>query len=108
MMLPVYRKGAELGTVAQRRAAWLGNTSAVIRSADLVQKILLAADLLDDRELMLHVYRRRHQSGQPVYARGQLPTSRRRRKRCSAGWPSTTASRMCAASARAANRGTCR
>jgi PAS domain-containing protein len=56
MMLPVYRKGAELGTVAQRRAAWLGNTSAVIRSADLVQKTLLAADLLDDRELMLHVY----------------------------------------------------
>jgi diguanylate cyclase (GGDEF)-like protein/PAS domain S-box-containing protein len=56
MMIPVYRAGAELGTAAQRRAAWIGNTSAVIRSADLIQKILLAADLLDDRELMLQVY----------------------------------------------------
>ncbi|MHA4870679.1 bifunctional diguanylate cyclase/phosphodiesterase [Duganella sp. PWIR1] len=56
MMMPVYRPGAELGTVAERRAAWLGNTSAVIRSADLIQKILLAADLLDDRELMVQVY----------------------------------------------------
>ncbi|HEX5345237.1 MAG TPA: EAL domain-containing protein [Duganella sp.] len=72
MMLPVYRKGAELGTVAQRRAAWLGNTSAVIRSADLVQKTLLAADLLDDRELMLHVYIGDDISpANLVYARGQ-------------------------------------
>ncbi|NVM77421.1 diguanylate cyclase (GGDEF)-like protein [Duganella sp. SG902] len=56
MLLPVYRPGAELSTVAQRRAAWVGNTSAVIRSADLIQKILLAADLLDDRELLVQVY----------------------------------------------------
>jgi diguanylate cyclase (GGDEF)-like protein/PAS domain S-box-containing protein len=56
MMMPVYRQGADLSTVEQRRAAWVGNTSAVIRSADLVQKILLAADLLDDRELMVQVY----------------------------------------------------
>jgi len=56
MMMPVYRAGAELGTVAQRRAAWIGNTSAVIRSADLIHKILLAADLLDDHELMVQVY----------------------------------------------------
>ncbi len=56
MMMPVYRDGAELATPAQRRAAWIGNTSVVIRSADLIQKILLAADLLDDRELLLQVY----------------------------------------------------
>nr|WP_315254780.1 EAL domain-containing protein [uncultured Duganella sp.] len=56
MMMPVYRAGADLSTVEQRRAAWLGNTGAVIRSADLIQKILLAADLLDDAELMLQVY----------------------------------------------------
>ncbi|WP_343733128.1 EAL domain-containing protein [Duganella sp.] len=56
LMMPVYRPGAELSTVAQRRAAWVGNTSAVIRSAELIQKILLAADLLDDRELLVQVY----------------------------------------------------
>ena len=56
MMLPVYRQGAELNTIERRRAAWVGNTSAVIRSADLIHKILLANDLLDDRELMLQVY----------------------------------------------------
>ncbi|SDG35936.1 MULTISPECIES: EAL domain-containing protein [unclassified Duganella] len=56
MMMPVYRDGAEPGTLEQRRAAWLGNTGAVIRSTDLIQKILLAADLLDDPELMLQVY----------------------------------------------------
>ncbi|NYE60927.1 diguanylate cyclase (GGDEF)-like protein/PAS domain S-box-containing protein [Duganella sp. 1224] len=56
MMMPVYRADAALATAAQRRAAWLGNTSVVIRSGDLIQKILLAADLLDDRELLLRVY----------------------------------------------------
>ncbi|MRW85479.1 EAL domain-containing protein [Pseudoduganella sp. FT26W] len=56
LMLPVYRAGADLGTVERRRAAWLGNTSAVIRSTDLIQKILLAADLLDDPELLVQVY----------------------------------------------------
>jgi diguanylate cyclase (GGDEF)-like protein/PAS domain S-box-containing protein len=72
LMIPVYRKGAELGTVAQRRAAWLGNTSAVIRSADLVQKVLLAADLLDDRELMLQVYIGDDMSpANLIYTRGQ-------------------------------------
>ncbi|MYN40920.1 EAL domain-containing protein [Duganella sp. FT109W] len=72
MMMPVYRAGAELGTVAQRRAAWIGNTSAVIRSADLVQKILLAADLFDDSELMLQVYIGDDmRPANLVYARGQ-------------------------------------
>jgi diguanylate cyclase (GGDEF)-like protein/PAS domain S-box-containing protein len=73
MMMPVYRAGAELGSAEQRRAAWIGNTSAVIRSADLIQKILLAADLLDDRELMLQVYIGEDMgAANLVYSRGQL------------------------------------
>jgi diguanylate cyclase (GGDEF)-like protein len=56
LMMPVYRRGADLSTPALRRAAWIGNTSAVIRSTDLVHKILLGADLLDDRQLVLRVY----------------------------------------------------
>jgi diguanylate cyclase (GGDEF)-like protein/PAS domain S-box-containing protein len=72
MMLPVYRQGADLSTVELRRAAWIGNTSAVIRSADLIQKILLAADLLDDGESTLKVYiGDQIGSANLVYARGQ-------------------------------------
>ncbi|NGZ83935.1 bifunctional diguanylate cyclase/phosphodiesterase [Duganella aceris] len=56
LMMPVYRPGADTATAAQRRAAWIGNTSAVIRSTDLVHKILLGADLLDDHQLVLRVY----------------------------------------------------
>jgi diguanylate cyclase (GGDEF)-like protein len=56
LMMPVYRRGADISTPALRRAAWIGNTSAVIRSTDLVHKILLGADLLDDRQLVLRVY----------------------------------------------------
>jgi diguanylate cyclase (GGDEF)-like protein/PAS domain S-box-containing protein len=56
LMKPVYRRGADTSTAAQRRAAWIGNTSAVIRSTDLVHKILLGADLLDDNQLVLRVY----------------------------------------------------
>ncbi|MRW92867.1 EAL domain-containing protein [Duganella sp. FT80W] len=72
MMIPLYRAGADLSTVAQRRAAWIGNTSAVIRSGDLIQKVLLAADLLDDSELRLQVYIGDSISpANLVYSRGQ-------------------------------------
>ena len=56
LMKPVYRHGADTSTAEARRAAWIGNTSAVIRSTDLVHKILLGADLLDDHQLVLRVY----------------------------------------------------
>ena len=56
LMMPVYRHGADLSTPTARRAAWIGNTSVVIRSTFLVHKILLAADLLDDRQLVLRVH----------------------------------------------------
>ena len=56
LLMPLYRHGLPTGTPEQRRAAWIGDTGAVIRSADLVRKILLGADLLDGRELRLQVY----------------------------------------------------
>jgi diguanylate cyclase (GGDEF)-like protein/PAS domain S-box-containing protein len=56
LMMPVYRRGADTSTAARRQAAWIGNTSAVIRSTDMIHKILLGADLLDDRRLVLRVY----------------------------------------------------
>ena len=56
LLQALYRKGAPLATPEQRRAAWIGDTGAVIRSADLIQKILQAADLLNDGTLHLEVY----------------------------------------------------
>ncbi|RFP32838.1 EAL domain-containing protein [Duganella sp. BJB476] len=56
LLMPVYRPGAQTATAAQRRAAWIGNTGAVIRSTDLIHKILYAADLLDDASLVVRVY----------------------------------------------------
>jgi len=56
MLMPVYQPGADLASAAGRSAAWAGITGVVIRATDLIHKILLSADLLDDRELLLEVY----------------------------------------------------
>jgi diguanylate cyclase (GGDEF)-like protein/PAS domain S-box-containing protein len=56
LLKPVYRPRAQTATAEQRRAAWIGNTGAVIRSTDLIHKILQGAELLDDHELVLRVY----------------------------------------------------
>ncbi|NRR28763.1 EAL domain-containing protein [Oxalobacteraceae bacterium] len=56
LMIPVYRNGAPTATPDQRRAAWIGNTGAVIRSTDLIQKVLQSGGLLDDKDLALRVY----------------------------------------------------
>jgi len=56
LLMPVYRPGAQTATAEQRRMAWIGNTGAVIRSTDLIQKILQAAGLLDDSSLVVRVY----------------------------------------------------
>ncbi|WP_312437140.1 EAL domain-containing protein [Janthinobacterium sp.] len=56
ILRPVYRHGAPLDTPQQRRAAVIGDTAAVIRAAELVQKILSGAELLDDPQLELAVY----------------------------------------------------
>ena len=56
LFLPVYRPGAARATLAERRAALIGDTAAVIRATDLVQKTLSGAGLLDDPQLSVSVY----------------------------------------------------
>src|SRR5450830_1864679 len=56
ILRPVYRHGVPLQTVPQRRAALIGDTAAIIRAGELVQKILAGADLLGDPQLELSVY----------------------------------------------------
>ena len=56
ILRPVYRHGLPLQTVAQRRAALVGDTAAIIRASELVEKILAGADLLGDPQLEVSVY----------------------------------------------------
>jgi diguanylate cyclase (GGDEF)-like protein/PAS domain S-box-containing protein len=56
ILRPVYRHGAPLDTPEQRRAAVIGDTAAVIRGGELVQKILSGAELLDDPQLEVEVF----------------------------------------------------
>ena len=55
MLMPVYRPGMPLATPGQRRAAWLGDTAAVIRATTLVRKILEGDGLLGDPQVALQV-----------------------------------------------------
>ena len=74
LLMPVYRPGAPTATPDQRRAAWIGNTGAVIRSTDLIEKTLYAASLLDDRELVVRVYTGDDvQPDNLIYSQGQPP-----------------------------------
>ncbi len=52
----MYRLGAPLASVEQRRAALAGDTAAVIRATELVHKIMQGADLLGDSQIELSVY----------------------------------------------------
>jgi diguanylate cyclase (GGDEF)-like protein/PAS domain S-box-containing protein len=56
VVMPVYRARAALGSAAERRAALIGDTSAVIRAGDLIDKILSGNALLADKGLWLAVY----------------------------------------------------
>jgi diguanylate cyclase (GGDEF)-like protein/PAS domain S-box-containing protein len=56
VIVPVYRHAAPIATEAERRAALVGDTAAVIRAEDLVQKILATSDLLTDRGIRMAVY----------------------------------------------------
>ncbi|MDB5755423.1 MAG: diguanylate cyclase [Massilia sp.] len=65
VIMPVYRHGASLATAAQRRAALIGDTAAIIRAGELVQKILVGNDLLSDPGIGLAVYAS-GSDGQPI------------------------------------------
>jgi diguanylate cyclase (GGDEF)-like protein/PAS domain S-box-containing protein len=56
VMLPVYRPRATLGSTAERGAALIGDTAAVIRATDLVQQILSSNRMLADPGILLAVY----------------------------------------------------
>ena len=76
ILRPVYRHGVPLQTVAQRRAALVGDTAAVIRASELVQKILEGADLLGDPQLEISVYADAGADPrQLIFQHGQVPAS---------------------------------
>jgi diguanylate cyclase (GGDEF)-like protein/PAS domain S-box-containing protein len=56
VVLPVYRSGAPLDSVVARRDAFVGDTAAVFRIGDLVEKILRAGGFLDVSEIGVSVY----------------------------------------------------
>jgi diguanylate cyclase (GGDEF)-like protein/PAS domain S-box-containing protein len=56
VVMPVYRAHAALGSAAERRAALVGDTSAVIRAGDLVAAILGGEVRLEDERLWLAVH----------------------------------------------------
>jgi diguanylate cyclase (GGDEF)-like protein/PAS domain S-box-containing protein len=76
MLMPVYRPGAPTSSYEERHAAWVGDTAAVIRVHNLVNTILQNNGLLDESQVMLHVY-----AGDPalpenlVYSHGVQPAS---------------------------------
>ncbi|WUR15196.1 EAL domain-containing protein [[Empedobacter] haloabium] len=75
ILMPVYRPGAPTATPAQRHAAWVGDTAAMIHAPQLVHKILRSGGLLDDPQLALRVYAGSAQdrAGMLVYASGPEP-----------------------------------
>jgi diguanylate cyclase (GGDEF)-like protein/PAS domain S-box-containing protein len=56
VIMPVYRHNAALGSAAERRAALIGDTAAIIRPGELVRKILIGNELLADDGIELAVY----------------------------------------------------
>ncbi|MES2315875.1 MAG: EAL domain-containing protein [Pseudomonadota bacterium] len=56
VIMPVYRPGAPLGTVAERHSALVGDTAAIIKAAALVQKILETSKLNGDPGMQVWVY----------------------------------------------------
>ena len=60
VIFPVYRAGAPVGTVEQRRTALIGDTAAILRAGELVQKIMDGAALIKDPTVVLAMYASDH------------------------------------------------
>ncbi|MFL6659210.1 MAG: EAL domain-containing protein [Massilia sp.] len=56
VIMPVYQAGAPLATAAQRSAAQIGDTAAIIRGAELVRQILDGGKLNADPSVLVSVY----------------------------------------------------
>ncbi|MYN02161.1 EAL domain-containing protein [Pseudoduganella sp. DS3] len=75
MIMPVYQPGMPTSTRAERHAAWVGDTAAVIRTPHLVHTILQQTGLLGDESLGLSVYAGDpSEAGSLAYRRGPVPT----------------------------------
>ncbi|NHZ87884.1 EAL domain-containing protein [Massilia sp. CCM 8733] len=80
VIMPVYRPGAALGSAEQRRAALIGDTAAIIRARELVEKILRGSDLHLDHGVLLAVYASASaEPAQLVYASAGLEAAARQR-----------------------------
>ncbi len=76
VIIPVYRRGAPLDTAAQRQAALLGDTAAIILPGELVQKIMHGGDLEADPSVALAVYvGERAEPASRVYGQGGPDTA---------------------------------
>ncbi|MES2263211.1 MAG: EAL domain-containing protein [Pseudomonadota bacterium] len=76
LLMPVYRAGAPLDTYEQRRAAWAGDTAAVIRVGALVATILEHAGLPREPDLALRVYSgATPQPASLVFSQGEAPAA---------------------------------
>lgn len=56
VVAPVYRRGAALGTVAERQRAVVGETAAVFRVDHLIDSLLSASGLLDLPGMVISIY----------------------------------------------------
>jgi diguanylate cyclase (GGDEF)-like protein/PAS domain S-box-containing protein len=56
VIMPVYRAGAPLGTAAERRAALVGDTAAIIKAGMLVQKTFDASKIGAEPSVLVWVY----------------------------------------------------
>ena len=76
VLMPVYRSGAPLATLEQRRAALVGDTAAIIRASVLVQKILDGGKLQADASVRIWVYAAAHADpARLVYASAAAPAA---------------------------------
>jgi diguanylate cyclase (GGDEF)-like protein/PAS domain S-box-containing protein len=74
VVMPLYRHGMPLDTVAARRQAFLGDTAAVFRAGDLVEKILTSRGFLDAPEIGVSVYASASpKEGELVFRRSTAP-----------------------------------
>ncbi len=56
VIMPVYRFGANVSTVAARRAAWIGDTAAVFSISTLIERILKTGVFLSDDRFAINIY----------------------------------------------------
>ncbi|MFP5394059.1 MAG: diguanylate cyclase domain-containing protein, partial [Gammaproteobacteria bacterium] len=73
VIIPVYRQGLPLATAAQRRAALEGDTAAILRAGELVQKILDGGALSSEPWVVLSVYAADHPA--PAHLVWQSPNA---------------------------------